>query len=48
MRIPLCDAHLTPDDQIAVTQVLQAGWLSSVAPVVEDFESAFLAQLHAW
>lgn len=48
MRIPLCDAYLTPDDQSAVMQVLQAGWLSSVAPVVEDFESAFLAQLHTW
>lgn len=46
--IPLCEALITPDDVNAVSQTLQAGWISSVAPVVADFEASFLTQLKAW
>ncbi len=46
--IPLCEADLNEDDVQAVASTLRDGWISSAAPVVEAFEAAFLAQLHAW
>jgi perosamine synthetase len=46
--IPLCEADLNEDDVQAVASTLRDGWISSAAPVVETFEEAFLAQLHAW
>jgi perosamine synthetase len=46
--IPLCEADLNEDDVQAVASTLRDGWISSAAPVVDAFEEAFLAQLHAW
>jgi len=45
---PLCEADINEDDVQAVASTLRDGWISSAAPVVEAFEDAFLAQIHAW
>jgi perosamine synthetase len=43
-RIPLSEPWLTMAEQSAVTQTIASGWLSTAAPMVDAFESAFATQ----
>jgi perosamine synthetase len=43
-RIPLSEPWLTEAEQVAVSQTIASGWLSTAAPMVDDFESAFVAR----
>ena len=39
-KIPLADVQFGPEETVAVTEVLNSGWLSQ-GPRVEQFEAAF-------
>jgi len=43
-RIPLSEPWLTQAEQSAVAATIASGWLSTAAPMVDEFESAFAEQ----
>ncbi|MGE0200593.1 MAG: DegT/DnrJ/EryC1/StrS family aminotransferase [Candidatus Melainabacteria bacterium] len=47
IRIPLSIPNLGPEEEASVLSVIRSGWVSSVSPVVRDFEKSFSQKTNA-